>query len=153
MAMFLEAISNFGSATINIPLALLVDSSHTVLSTIGVAIPAVSAPHLASIGLFNHKVAEQVSKSILESAGKTLTGHWMDCTGPYQSLYPKGVSVGWHRIRHHHFLTDAIKAVQSPELNVIDFYKHLETDIVTKNGIPILPEECGLSGIQYAKLH
>lgn len=142
MAMFLEAISNFGSATINIPLALLVDSSHTVFSTIGVAIPAVSAPHLASIGLFNHKAAEQVSKSIFESAGKTLTGHWIDCTGPYQSLYPQDVSVGWHRIRNHHFLTDALKAFQNPDLSVVDFYKHLGTDIVTKNGLPILPEEC-----------
>ncbi|MBE9062899.1 hypothetical protein [cf. Phormidesmis sp. LEGE 11477] len=142
MAMFLEAISNFGSATINIPLALLVDSSHNVFSTIGVAIPAVSAPHLASIGLFDHKAAETVSKSIFESAGKTLTGHWMDCTGPHQYLYPQGVSVGWHRIRHHHFLTDGIKAVQSPDLSVIDFYKHLGTDIVTRNGLPILPEEC-----------
>ncbi|PZO53320.1 MAG: hypothetical protein DCF15_12845 [Phormidesmis priestleyi] len=140
--MFLEAISNFGSATINIPLALLVDSSHTVFSTIGVAIPAVSAPHLASIGLFNHKAAEQVSKSIFESAGKTLTGHWIDCTGPYQSLYPQDVSVGWHRIRNHHFLTDALKVFQNPDLSVVDFYKHLGTDIVTKNGLPILPEEC-----------
>ena len=142
MTMFLEAISNFGSATINIPLAQLVDPSYSVISTIGVAIPAVSTPHLASIGLFNYKGAERISKSLFESAGKTLTGHWMDCTGVYEPFYPQGISGGLHRIKNHHFLTDAIKAWQSPDLSVVDFYKHLATDIVTKNGLPILPEEC-----------
>lgn len=140
--MFLEAISNFGSATINIPLAQLVDSSYSVVSTIGVAIPAVSTPHLASIGLFNHKGAEKIAKSLFESTGKTLTGHWMDCTGGYEHLYPQGISRGLHRIKNHHFLTDAIQTWQNPDLSVVDFYKHLATDIVTKNGITILPEEC-----------
>jgi hypothetical protein len=36
-----------------------------------------------------------------------------------------------------------------PNLSVIDFYKHLATDIVTRNGIPILPEGvvCSLASL------
>lgn len=138
--MFLEAISKFGSSTINLPLAQLVDSGTNIFSTVGIAIPAVSVSQLGQIGLFDYVVAEKISKSLFESAGKTITGHWMDCTGSYQNFYPQGVPVGWHRIRNHHFLTDAFKAYQNPDLNLIDFYKHLGTDFVTKRGLPILPE-------------
>ncbi|MDA0266861.1 MAG: hypothetical protein O3A14_07835 [Cyanobacteria bacterium] len=141
MGMFLEAMSRLGSASISLPLAQLVDHSGNIFSTIGVAIPATATSRLAQIGLFDYAVAEKISKSLLESTGKTLTGHWMDCTGPYQSLYPQGVSVGLHRIKNHHFLTDAFKVFRDPNLNIIDFYKHLGTDIVTKNGLPILPED------------
>lgn len=138
--MFLESISHFGSATINLPLAQLVDPSQNIFTSIGVVIPAASGRQLADIGLFNYSTAEKVSKSLFESAGKTLTGHWMDCTGPYKHMYPKGVSVGMHRIKHHHFLTDAVKTCGDPNLNVLDFFKHLGTDVVTKNGLSILPE-------------
>lgn len=140
MAMFLEALSKFGSATINLPLAQLVDPGCNIFATIGVAVPAVSASHLTKIGLFDYSVAETISKSLFESAGKTLTGHWMDCTGPYKSLYPQGVPVGMHRIANHHFLTDAVRAWRDPNLSFVDFYKHLATDFVTRNGLPILPE-------------
>jgi hypothetical protein len=140
VSMFLEAISSLGSATINIPIAQLADSHSNIFSTIGISIPAVSTSKLASIGLFDHSVAENISKNIFESAGKTLTGHWMDCTGPYSGSYPQGVAVGWHRMANHHFLTDAFQVFKEPNLNVIDFYKHLATDVVTKNGIPMLPE-------------
>jgi hypothetical protein len=140
MGMFLEAMSKFGSASINLPLAQLMDHSGNIFSTIGVVIPAVSTSRLAEIGLFDYAVAESISKSLLESTGKTLTGHWMDCTGPYKDLYPKNIPVGLHRIRNHHFLTDAFGVLKNPDLNIVDFYKHLGTDIVTKNGLPILPE-------------
>lgn len=149
MVMFLEAMSTLGSSTINIPLAQLVDPTETIFSTVGLGIPAVTTSRLADLGLFDYAVAEGVSKSLFETTGKTLTGHWMDCTGPFQDLYPKGVPVGWHRITNHHFLTDALKAYRDPNLSTIDFYKHLGTDIVTKRGLPILPEETirGLSSI------
>lgn len=140
MSIFFDVISNLGSATINIPIAQLLDPSCSAFITLGISMPAVATPRLASIGLFDYAVAENISKSLFESAGKTLTGHWMDATGPYQNLYPKGVSVGWHRMHGHHFLSDAIHVSKDPNLSLIDFYKHLATDIVTKNGIPILPE-------------
>jgi hypothetical protein len=138
--MFLEAISNIGSATISIPIAVLKDNTDTLLSTIGVGIPAVAVPHLAKIGLFDHKVAEKIGKGIFEVSGPTLTGQWMDAAPQFRELFPQGVQGGWHRIHGHHFLTDAVKTYRSPNLSVIDFYKHLATDVVTKNGLPILPE-------------
>jgi len=64
----------------------------------------------------------------------------MDATGPFKSLYPEGVSVGWHRMQGHHFVTDGIRAFENSNLSAIDFYNHLATDVVTKNGLPILPE-------------
>jgi hypothetical protein len=119
--MFLEAISKFGSATINIPLAQLVDPSCSIFASIGVAVPAVSTSQLANIGLFNYSVAEKISKNLFESAGNTLTGQWMDCTGPYQHLYPQGVPVGWHRISNHHFLTDGVRVWQDPNWEHVTF--------------------------------
>jgi hypothetical protein len=138
--MFLDAISKFGTATISIPIATLGDSAGGIISSIGIGIPAASAPHLAKIGLFDHKSAEVISKKLFESTGATLTGQWMDGATEFKHLFPQGVQGGWHRIHGHHFLTDAVTAYKDPKLSVIDFYKHLGTDVVTKNGIPILPE-------------
>jgi len=139
--MFLEALSKLGSATINLPLAQLAGPGYSIFATVGVTIPAASVSQLAGIGLFNHAAAERITKSLLETTGKTLTGHWMDATGPFQSQYPQNVAVGLHRIHGHHFLTDAIKVYDDPNLNLLDFAKHLGTDVVTKNGLPLLPEE------------
>jgi len=136
MSIFLDAIAHLGSATINIPIAYLANPGLNLYSTVGIAIPAVSTSHLAKIGLFDHKVAEKITKGLLESAGSTLTGQWMD-----QGRYFPGVASPWHRMYRHHFLTDAVKVWQDPNLSVVDFYKHLATDVVTKNGLPILPEE------------
>jgi|GEM_PF-3006268 len=136
MSIFLNAISEIGSATINIPIAYLANPSLSLYSTVGLSIPAVSTSHLAQIGLFDHKVAEQISKRLFEHAGQTFTGQWMDA-----GLRMSGVSSPWHRMYRHYFITDAIKVFRDPNLSVIDFYKHLATDVVTKNGLPILPEE------------
>jgi len=137
--MFLDALSKFGTSTISIPISALQDNTGNLVSTIGVGVPASSVPHLTKVG-FSHNLVENISKSIFESSGKTLTGHWMDATGAFKSIYPKGISVGWHRIQGHHFITDAIRAFKNPNLSVVDFYKHLATDVVTKNGLPLLPE-------------
>ncbi len=64
----------------------------------------------------------------------------MDATGAFKSIYPQNISVGWHRIQGHHFITDGIRTFDNPNLSTIDFYKHLATDVVTKNGLPLLPE-------------
>jgi len=138
--MFLDAISKIGTSTISIPISMLIDNTGQIISSIGVAIPAASASQLTKIGLFDHSVAESLVKSILESSGQTFTGRWMDATGPFKGLYPAGVQVGWHRIHGHHFITDAITAFNNPALSVVDFYKHLATDVVTTNGLPLLPE-------------
>ena len=137
--MYSDALSKIGSSTISIPISVLRDNENNIAATVGVGIPGSAAPHLDKLG-FSHHIAENVSKTIFESSGKTLTGHWMDATGQFKSLYPKGVSVGWHRIHGHHFITDGIRTFKDPNLSTIDFYKHLATDVVTKNGLPLLPE-------------
>lgn len=138
--MFLDALSKIGTSTISIPISMLMDSTGQVMSSVGVGIPAASAAHLAKIGLFDHSVAESIAKSIFESSGQTFTGRWMDASGPFKHLYPDGVKVGWHRIHGHHFITDAISTYKNPSLSVVDFYRHLATDVVTVNGLPLLPE-------------
>lgn len=129
-------ISNF----ITIPISVLTDSTHTLTTTIGVGVPASAISHLNKIGLFNHTVAEKLSKIILEPHGPTLTSHWMDAVKEYSHLYPKGVQLGYHRVMHgHHFVTDFFRTLSNKNLSCIDFCKHLGTDIVTKNGLPLLP--------------
>jgi len=135
----LDSLSKIGTSTISIPIATLQDHTGNIIS-IGVGVTDSAAPSLSEAGLFPHDIAEKISKSIFESSGKTLTGHWMDATGQFKSTFPKGVSVGWHRIHGHHFITDGIRAFKDPNLSVIDFYKHLATDVVTKNGLPLLSE-------------
>ena len=137
--MFLDTLSKAGTSTISIPISVMQDGTGNIVSTIGVGIPSSAIPHLDRLG-YSYDVAEKISKTIFESAGKTLTGHWMDATGPFKSLYPEGVSVGWHRMQGHHFVTDGIRAFENSNLSTIDFYRHLATDVVTKNGLPILPE-------------
>ncbi len=137
--MFLDALSKVGTSTISIPISVLQDSTGNIVSSIGVGIPGAAIPYLDRVG-YSYDVAEKLSKTIFEDAGKTLTGHWMDATGPFKSFYPEGVSVGWHRMQGHHFLTDGIRAFENTNLSAVDFYKHLATDVVTKNGLPILPE-------------
>lgn len=140
VGMFLEALSKIGTSTISIPISMLRDSTGQIVSSVGIGIPATSAAHLAKIGLFDHSVAERIAKSIFESSGQTFTGRWMDASGPFKHLYPEGVQVGWHRIHGHHFITDAISTFKNPSLSVVDFHRHLATDVVTVNGLPLLPE-------------
>ena len=141
--MFLEFVSNVGTSTISIPLMLLSDSTGNVLTKIGVSVSSSALPNLSRLGLFNYDVAEKISKSILESGGKTLTGHWMDLTGPFETLKETtldGVSRGLHRgVWGHDIFTDALTVLKDKDLSIINFYKHLGTDIVTKNGLPLLP--------------
>ena len=139
LTMFLDALSKVGASTVSIPITVLRDSTGNIVSTIGVGVPASAVSHLDKLG-YSHDVTEKISKTIFEDAGKTLTGHWMDATGQFKSIYPEGVSVGWHRMQGHHFLTDGIRAFEDSNLSAVDFYKHLATDVVTKNGLPILPE-------------
>jgi hypothetical protein len=140
--MFFEAAANLGGGLLAIPLATLGSQTSGVLATVGLGVPAAVVGRLGDLGLFSHAAAETVAKSIFEMSGKTLTGHWMDATGPFRHLYPKGVSVGWHRGLHgHHFISDALTALRTPDLSVGDLYGHLATDIVTQNGLPLLPGE------------
>lgn len=64
---------------------------------------------------------------------KTPTDYWMDVVN--------GVVRGpLHRWQHHHFIIDAIKVARDENLSLIDFYKHLGLDFITKTGIPLLPD-------------
>jgi hypothetical protein len=118
--MFFEAAANLGGGLLAIPLATLGSQTSGVLATVGLGVPAAVVGRLGDLGLFSHAAAETVAKSIFEMSGKTLTGHWMDATGPFRHLYPKGVSVGWHRGLHgHHFISDALTALRTPDLSVV----------------------------------
>jgi hypothetical protein len=138
--MFLDALSKLGTATVNIPLAQIQDPAQQLIANLGVSVPGQAMPYLTKMGLFDHKVAENLSKGLFEVSGKTLTGHWMDATGPFINRFPEGVPVGWHRIAGHNFLTDSVRTIQDKNLSFVDFHKHLATDIVTSNGLPIFPE-------------
>lgn len=137
--MFFDALSKIGAATVSIPIAALSSQTDNIAATIGVGLPATVLPHLERAG-FSHAASENLSKALFESSGKTLTGHWMDATGNFRHLYPDNVSVGFHRIHGHHFLTDGLTTLKDPNLSFIDFTRHLATDVVTKNGLPLLPE-------------
>ena len=138
--MFLDALSKIGAATVSIPIAQIQDPTNHLVAHLGVSVPGQSIPYLGKLGLFDHKVAESLSKGLFESSGKTLTGHWMDATGPFIDRFPEGVPVGMHRIAGHNFLTDAIRTIPEKDLSFLDFHKHLATDVVTRAGLPVLPE-------------
>lgn len=60
------------------------------------------------------------------------TDHWMDrVRGAVRGQY--------HRWQNHHFLTDGWTVAQTEGLDLVDFYKHLGCDLITKTGIPMLP--------------
>ena len=40
---------------------------------------------------------------------------------------------------HGHFIGDVLTVMKDPRLSCVDFFAHLGTDVVTKNGLPILP--------------
>lgn len=115
-------------------------SNSSIITTLGISLPGQALPYMGKIGLFDHSVVEKLTKSLLGATKQTFTGTWMDCSQGFSNNFPKGVSVGYHRIRNHHFITDAIKVLKNRELSIVDFYKHLGTDVVTKAGIPIIPE-------------
>ena len=135
----IELAAKIGSSTVSVPLSVLKDEATGVAMSLGVGVPGSVAGHLDTLGLFDHSGAEKLAKALLESQGQTLTGQWADRTGEFAHLYPKNVSVGWHRIDGHHFITDAVEVINDERLSIVDFGSHLGTDIVTKNGLPLLP--------------
>lgn len=139
-SLFSNALLEMMSTTLSIPIVNLISKEQGLHITIGLGLPISVLPRLEKIGLFEHKLAEKIAKSVFETSGKTLTGHWMDATGIFSHNYPKNISVGWHRIQNHHFITDSLKTLVEPDLSIVDFWKHMATDVVTKNGLPILPE-------------
>lgn len=140
MALFSDLMGSAGAGTLTIPLASFMDGANSVAGTIGIGVPASVAPHLGKLGLFSHSAAEKVAKAILEPHGPTITSRWMDAVKEYSDLYPKGIQVGYHRAMHgHHFITDFFRTLSDKNLSCIDFVRHLGTDIVTKNGLPLLP--------------
>ena len=131
--------SKLSSSVISIPLANLASADGSVTASLGIGVSVEAVPNLGKLGLFDHHVAEKIAKKIFEPNGPTLTSQWMDATGPFRDLYPRGVQLGWHRVFHGHFITDAVTVLKDSRLSCVDFLRHLATDIVTKNGIPILP--------------
>lgn len=140
MKTFNDLLSSAASTTVTIPLANFADATNTVLGAVGIGVPISAAPHLEKLGLFSHSAAEKVAKVLLEPNGPTITSRWMDAVGEFSELYPKGVKLGYHRALHgHHFVTDFFRTLSDKNLSCVDFFKHLGTDIVTKNGLPLLP--------------
>jgi hypothetical protein len=130
-------ISTTLAGMVSIPLANIPTSAGHL--SVGFSVPGTAIPWLDHIGLYDSKTVEKIAKAVFEGADKTLTGHWMDGTGHFRHLYPGGIPVGDHRAYHgHHFITDAWKCLKSPDLSVLDFYRHLATDIPTPAGLPLL---------------
>ncbi len=136
-ARLLEAFANTISASMAIPLAMLADKSKNILCTIGVSVPSIlSIESLRRIpGI--HESLELGMKNLLEKS-PTLTAQWMDAQGPYKHLTPTGISSPWHRVGHGHSWGDLLRVIQDPKLRAIDWLKHMATDLVTKNGVPLL---------------
>lgn len=140
MASFNDLLITAGSSIITLPLATFADETKSVIGSIGIGVPDSVIPHLGKLGLFSHSAAEKVAKALLEPNGPTVTSRWMDAVGEYSDLFPKGIQVGHHRALHgHHFITDFFRTLSDKDLSCIDFIRHLGTDIVTKNGLPLLP--------------
>ncbi|WP_300908404.1 hypothetical protein [uncultured Desulfovibrio sp.] len=140
MGFYSDILSSASSALITVPLLNFSDISNSVAGSFGVSLPVASLPNLDKLGLFSHSTAEKLAKAVLEPHGPTVTSHWMDAVKEYSHLYPKGIQLGYHRVLHgHHFITDFFRTLSDKNLSCIDFCKHLGTDIVTKNGLPLLP--------------
>lgn len=142
--MFEGCLTRIHSGMVTIPLAQMADDAQNITMAVGVGVPIYEIPRLGGENmikdhLFDFKKVEQFAKSILEPHGPTLTGQWMDAVGPFKHLYPQGIAKGWHRTMHGHFIGDVLTVMKDPRLSCVDFFAHLGTDVVTKNGLPILP--------------
>ncbi len=142
--MFEGCLTRIHSGMATIPLVQMADSAQNITMSVGVGVPIHEIPRLGGENmikdnLFDFKKVERFAKSILEPNGPTLTGQWMDAVGPFKHLYPQGIAKGCHRTMHGHFIGDALTVMKDPRLSCVDFFRHLGTDIVTKNGLPILP--------------
>ena len=105
---------------------------------LGCFVPASAVFHAGARrgGLYPYSTLERIAKSVFELKGQTTTGRWMDAL----ENCPPGIFRGHHRAYHgHHFIADGIKAISNPRLSIVDFGGHLATDIVTKQGLPIMP--------------
>lgn len=133
----LQAFANITSSTMSIPIATFMNHNETVLMQVGVSIPSIlGIQNLDKLGIYDYKFMEKVAKSCCEPT-PTLTAKWMDATGPFKDLFPSGVQGQWHRTMHGHSLDNVVTVFNNPDLKIVDFFNHLVTDVVTKNGIPL----------------
>ena len=142
--------SSVAASSISIPLASFMDSNNSVMMNVGFFLPASSgAAVLSSAGYFSspiwgnksiHGLAENLAKKILEPNGQTITGRWMDATKEFVDVYPEGFKRGgWHRVFHGHSFDNILEVYKNPNLKVSEFLGHQVTDVVTRNGIPVVP--------------
>jgi len=153
--MFFEVANYITCSTVSIPLAILSDAAGNVVSSIGVSVPGYALAGLEQSKIFPYTPIEDMVKAFLAYEKGAITNKWMDAQGPFAHLMPEGIFKGWHRLHGHHVITDGFRALTNPNLSIVDFYKHIATDVVTKNGIPLFPEAItrGIAATLGVKLH
>ncbi|MBF0313347.1 MAG: hypothetical protein HQK52_08020 [Oligoflexia bacterium] len=110
------------------------EGTHSLLSTssnilVPGALPVDFAQHTLRQGTLIRKIIPFDSiADWTHHLPENATDKWMDA---YRGYY--------HRQVNHHFISDATTVFSKSKLSMVDFFKHIGLDVITVQGIPIIP--------------